>query len=396
MSTIRQRKRGRHVFVWLVLIVSMFAGYSQAATFDVPQADVAKLIVADTGQILFAKNDDIPLPPASLAKMMTMLLTLEALERGELQWDELVRVSSRAASVQGSKIWLAEGDQLTVEQLLWAVSIQSANDASIALAERVAGTEEAFVARMNQKAESLNLETAYFTNSHGLPGADSEGQQTRLSASDAVAIGREIVLRFPIVLEWTSQWNKPLGEGTRNPIVLENTNRLVLTSSLPIDGLKTGHTSEAGYQLLATAEQDGLRLISIVMGTETAQDRYDATERLLRYGFNAFSAVQIRDEDGTAFSVHIPGAADVSYVQLEKPITVLVPKDGEGTLEHEIQLYELVEAPVEANEEIGELIVWVDGYIASQVPVYSVDDVPRAGFFRRQWLNAKDWISGLF
>lgn len=394
MPTIHQRAICKKA-VWALLVAFlMVAPIAQAATFDVPQAKSARLIVAQTGQVLYDKNSDQPLPPASLAKMMTLLLTFEAIERGEVRMDETVRVSKHASSVTGSKVWLAEGDRLTVEQMLWAVAIQSANDASIVLAERIAGSEEAFVARMNERAKQLGLDESHFANSHGLPTIIVGDRPTVLSARDALAIGRELVLRFPEVLEWTSVWNKPLGPGTRNPIVLENTNRLVLTSSLPIDGLKTGHTSEAGYQLVATAEQDGLRLLSVVMGTDTATEREEATERLLSYGFNAFDRVVI--DSNQTFSTHLPDAPAASLVRTQEPVTVLVPKTQVADLTTQVVLDPSVKAPVVAGQQVGEIVVAINGEEALRIPAFSDSDVARAGFFRRQWMTFTQWLSGLF
>lgn len=386
--------RGVWALLALALLVATPLATAQVSTFDVPQAKSALLMVAETGQLLYAKNIDEPLPPASLVKMMTLLLAFEAIERGEVRMDETVRVSRNAASVSGSKVWLAEGDRLTVEQMMAAVAIQSANDASIVLAERIAGSEEAFVARMNEKARMLGLQGTHFSNSHGLPTVVAGDEPGLMSARDAALIGRELVLRYPEVLEWTKLWNKPLGPGTRNPIVLENTNRLVLTSSLPIDGLKTGHTSEAGYQLVATAEQDGLRLISVVMGTQTAAEREDATERLLSYGFNAFDRVVVGDDE--TFTVRIPDAPADSAVRTLSPVTVLVPRTQVAQLNTYVELDSELRAPVEDGQRVGELVVRINDEEAVRVPVYSDGDVPRAGFFRRQWMAFTRWLSSLF
>lgn len=385
--------------VWALLTVILLAAapitaMAQGSTFDVPQAKSALVMVAETGQVLYAKNVDEALPPASLVKMMTLLLTFEAIERGEVRMDEAVRVSRHASSVSGSKVWLAEGDRLTVEQLMAAVAIQSANDASIALAERIAGSEEAFVMRMNERARMLGLQETQFSNSHGLPTVIVGDRPGVMSARDAAAIGRELVVRFPDVLEWTKLWNKPLGPGTRNPIVLENTNRLVLTSSLPIDGLKTGHTSEAGYQLVATAEQDGLRLISVVMGTATSGEREEATERLLSYGFNAFDRVAVGKDE--SFSTRIPDAPADSLVRTAEPVTVLVPRTQVAEVSTYVELDPEVRAPVADGEQVGELVVVINDAEALRVPVYSDGDVARAGFFRRQWMTFTNWLSSLF
>lgn len=385
--------------VWALLTVILLAAapitaMAQGSTFDVPQAKSALVMVAETGQVLYAKNVDEALPPASLVKMMTLLLTFEAIERGEVRMDEAVRVSRHASSVSGSKVWLAEGDRLTVEQLMAAVAIQSANDASIALAERIAGSEEAFVMRMNERARMLGLQETQFSNSHGLPTVIVGDRPGVMSARDAAAIGRELVVRFPEVLEWTKLWNKPLGPGTRNPIVLENTNRLVLTSSLPIDGLKTGHTSEAGYQLVATAEQDGLRLISVVMGNATSGEREEATERLLSYGFNAFDRVAVGKDE--SFSTRIPDAPADSLVRTAEPVTVLVPRTQVAEVSTYVELDPEVRAPVADGEQVGELVVVINDAEALRVPVYSDGDVARAGFFRRQWMTFTNWLSSLF
>lgn len=385
------------VRIALMLVLLMLflapAGVLAQVPFDVPNAESAKLIVVDTGQVLYEKNSDMPLPPASLTKLMTMLLTVEAIEMGRIAWTDTVRTSAHAAEATGSQIWVAEGDTLTVEQMFRAVTIQSANDASIALAEHIAGSESAFVDMMNLKAQQLGLTDSYFANSHGLPTADGT-RATQMSARDAITIARELLLRFPGVLQWSGVWREPLGSGTRNPIVLENTNRLILRYP-GADGLKTGHTNEAGYLLVATAERNGVRLMSAVMRTPTAEDRYQATERLFNLGFNGFEAIDVGGPEA-AFYVDLASAAEREVaVYTAEPIKVMVPRGLPAQTHTEVQLREGIDAPLVAGDVVGDVVVYIDGNEVMRAPALALQDVQRAGFTTRLWRSTLEWVRSL-
>jgi D-alanyl-D-alanine carboxypeptidase (penicillin-binding protein 5/6) len=378
----------------LSLLLCSFGVIEAALPFDIPSVESAILVVAETGQVLYEKQSQVSLPSASLAKMMTMLLVLEAIDRGEISWTDTTYTSAKAAAASGSQIWLAEGDRLTVEQLFRAIAIQSANDASIALAEYIAGSEAKFVERMNLKAKQMGLNETHFSNAHGLPVPEGEAQ-CMVSARDAAAIAMELINNHPEILEITKLWNSELGPGTRNPIVLENTNRLVLDKNLDIDGLKTGHTSEAGYLLVATTQRDGLRLISVIMGADSLNDRDQSTTRLLNYGFSAFERLTIVKQDQT-FSVMIPDAAGETDLVPEKEFWAMIPKDKSAQLLTQVVLRPEVSAPMKAGSEAADLIVAIDENQIMRVPLYCSTDVPRANFFVRTWRSFTNWISSLF
>lgn len=377
----------------LMLLLGSFSAPVGAVVFDVPNVESAILVVADTGQVLFEKNADKPLPPASLVKIMTMLITVEAVEQGLISWNDVVTISPRAAAIDGSQIWVAEGDTLTVTQLLAAVAIHSANDASIALAEHISGTEQAFVDWMNRRAQQLGMENAHFINAHGWD-RDYVGE-SRLSARDAMIAARELILKYPEILDYTRETELWLGQtGTRNPIRLENTNQLVRDASRNVDGLKTGFTNEAGYLLVATEERDGMRLISVVMRADTSEIRYAETRRLLNFGFT-HEYVQV-GEAGKTFPVEIDQAVGKAEVYLAEPLVVLAPRSSVVDIQVEVLLKEGLRAPLKADAEVGEIVVTVDGREVGRAPAYLTDDVRRQGFFARAWNATLDFFTGLF
>ncbi len=375
------------------LLLGSFGAPVGAVVFDVPNVESAILVVADTGQVLFEKNADTPLPPASLVKMMTMLLTVEAVEQGLINWSDVVTVSPRAAAIDGSQIWVAAGDTLTVSQLLAAVAIHSANDASIALAEHISGTEQAFVDWMNRRAQQLGMVNTRFINAHGWD-RDYEGE-SRMSARDAMIVARELILKYPDILDFTREPEMWLGPtGTRNPIRLENTNQLVRDASRNVDGLKTGFTNEAGYLLVATEERDGMRLISVVMRAETSEIRYAETRRLLNFGFT-HEYVQV-GEAGKTFPVEIAQAVGTAEVYLAEPLMVLAPRSSVVDIQVEVLLKDGIRAPLKADTEVGEVVVTVDGREVGRAPAYLTADVRRQGFFARAWNATLNFFTNLF
>lgn len=386
--------RPARIFIFLVVLLFGAAGWVHALIpIDLPEVETAILIDAATGQVLYEKDADRQLPPASMAKLMTMLIALEHVESGRVSLEDPVRTSARAAATVGSQIWLAEGDTLALEQMLRAITIQSANDASVAVAEYLAGSVEAFVIAMNQKAEQLGMTNTHYVNPHGLPNGDRPGLTT---ARDLSILGREIATRFPIVLDWGSRFRDPLGPGTRNPIVLENTNRLIL-SYQGMDGLKTGHTEEAGWGLVATAERDGRRLISVVMRAATEAGRAAATTRLLDHGFRAFAPRAVAFPDRAAGHVDVSdGSPREVEVRPDRVIRVLMPTIIELPVELRVIPYENLRAPIFTGDEIAELVVEVDGREAARAPLYAARDIQRAGWLTRLWRAIVAFFAGLF
>lgn len=393
-GALRKKARGRLASPTLAVLLSMamistcavaVPAHTLAYTFDVP-AQSAILVDAETGQVLYAKNEHQPLPPASITKIMTMLLAMEAIDSGRVKLDDVVVASQRAHETRGSSIFLAVGERMTVETLLKSVAIQSANDAATALAEFIAGSEEAFVAKMNERAKELGMNDTTFRNAHGL---DEPGHVS--SAYDIAIMARELV-KHPKILEWTSTWQDSIRDGK---FTLFNTNKLIRRYP-GADGLKTGHTDEAGYCLAGTAKRDDLRLIAVVMGTPSDEARIAQTIALLDYGFREFTKVKLAKkgdkmgeadvQDGARLKVDAVAAQDVR---------LLVPVGSEESVERRVEIRPLT-APVEQGQVIGRAVFTDKGREIGTANLVAAQDVPRAGFFTLLWRRVVGFIVGLF
>ncbi len=380
------------ILILSFLFVPVGLGVAEALTPDDVQADVAMLVVAGTNQVLFEKNPDKVVEPASIAKIMTLLLALEAVERGESSLSDKIVVSPDAEAIGGSQVWLRAGEVFTLEELLKAVAIQSANDAAYAVAEHVTGSVSAFVKQMNRRAQELGMKDTVFTNVHGLP-PDPGQEPTLTTAQDINKMSQEI-LKFPVVLEWTSTWTEVFRSD--NPrTVLYNTNRM-LREYPGLDGLKTGHTDSAGYCLVATAEQDDLRLLSIVMGTSSDAERRQETRKLLDYGFKGFTSQRLVEPKEVVGEVVIKnGVPETVTVVASAPLEALVEKGNSGPFHRHLRLQPDLEAPLKAGETVGAVVVSQDGRILGEVPIELEEDVKPAGFFVRVWRWLRDLIQSL-
>lgn len=277
-------KRFIAIFSALMIFSSIVPLQGMASEKKLNLAENAKsaiLIERDTGAVIFEKNSDEKLPPASMTKIMTMLLIMEAISDGKIQLDDKVRTSEYAASMGGSQIFLEEGEEMTVDEMLKAIAIGSANDASVAMAEKIAGSEENFVDMMNAKAKELGLKNTKFQNSTGLPAEDHYS-----SARDMAVMAKEL-LKYEEITKYTSMYEDYLREGTDKKFWLVNTNRLV--KFYPgVDGLKTGYTNEAKYCLTATAKKGNMRTIAVVMGAPTPKDRNKQITQMFDYAFSQY------------------------------------------------------------------------------------------------------------
>ena len=282
----------KKILILLLLLISIPLVKAEETEDLAPNAKSAIMIEASTGEILFQKNKDEKLAPASMTKMMSMLLIMEEIENGNLKWNEMITTSEKASSMGGSQIFLKVGEKMTVEDLLKGVAIASGNDAVVALAERVSGSEEQFVKRMNIRAKDLGLKNTNFINATGLT-ADNHYS----SAYDMSLIAKELV-KHEKILEFTSTYEDYLRKDTKSPFWLVNTNRLVRFKE-GVDGLKTGFTDEAGYCLTATMKKDNMRLITVVMKEENTSKRSADTTKMLDYGFNIYMVQTILDEKTT-------------------------------------------------------------------------------------------------
>ena len=330
------------------------------------QAKATLLMEKETGQVLFAQNEHEKLEPASVTKIMTLLLTMEAIERGELHYEDVVTVSANAASMGGSQVYLSEGEQITVEELLKAVCVSSGNDASVALAEQVSGVTELFVQQMNNRAKELGMVDTCFLNPTGLP---AEGHVT--SAYDIALMSRELILHHPDLRRFTTIWMDTIRGGEFG---LSNTNKLIRFYE-GATGLKTGSTDAAGYCISATAERSGMELIAVVLGGETSQQRFEDAKTLLNYGFSTYALADVTPAERQIVPVKLGRAPSVEAV-LEAG-KLLVGKGQAGSLSQTVTLREDLVAPVEKGQTVGTLTVQCGDATLAELPLTAADTVER-------------------
>ncbi len=323
-------------------------------------------LYAANGQELFSFNADEQLQPASVTKIMTMLLAMEALERGEVTLDTMITGSEYACSMGGTQIWLEPGEQLSLDEMLKAIAVGSANDCAVAVAEHLAGTEAAFVERMNARAAELGCTGTRFINANGL---DGMGEKTMTTAHDLALISCEL-LRHPKILEYTGIWMDSIRGGKFS---LANTNKM-LKSYPGLTGLKTGYISEAGYCISATAERDGLSLVAVVMAAPTKETRMADASALLNYGFANFTVYQPPEDSLTPIPVTL-GTAKTMQPVLQDAQSIVIEKEKAGDLETTLSLPDTIQAPVEAGQQIGELTVTSGGETLLTLPVVAADAV---------------------
>ena len=336
----------------------------------------ALLMEKTTGQILFAQNEHEALEPASVTKIMTLLLTMDAIDSGALSYDDVVTVSANAAGMGGSQVFLAEGEKITVEELLKSVCVSSGNDAAVALAEKVSGVTELFVEQMNNRAKGLGMDDTHFVNCTGLT---AKGHVT--SAYDIALMSRELLTRHPDIRRFTTIWTDTIRDGTFG---LANTNKLIRFYD-GATGLKTGYTASAGYCISATAEREGMELIAVIMKGETADKRNTDAKALLNYGFSTYALVSAAPEEPLpALPVSMGQAEQVSLTLPEEGVTALVEKGKVSALERRVDLPSSLTAPVAAGQTVGTLTLLDGETEVLTVPILAAEDVPR-----RSW-------SGLF
>lgn len=337
-----------------------------------PSARAAILMDMDTGTVLFEKNADDPLPPASITKIMSLLLVMEALEKGQISLDDPVVASEHAASMGGSQIFLKAGETMTVRDLLKAAVIASANDATVALAEHTYGSETAFVERMNQRAKELGMTHTHFVNSTGLP---AENHQT--SARDIAIMSREL-LKHETILTFTGTYQDYLRQDTDKPFWLVNTNRLIRFYA-GMDGLKTGYTSEARFGLSATAKRDGFRLIAVVLGEPDTKTRNREVTAMLDWGFAHYTNMVLYEKDTLLTWIRVEGGQHAyAPVYVGKKVSLLVEKGAKlEKPEAQLMLPKRVQAPLQKHSEIGTLLINVADQ-AIEVPLIVGPDIPSA------------------
>lgn len=368
----------KRIFALTLAVLCLLPVTAQADTISVT-APSAILMEKTTGKILYEKDAHTQYEPASVTKVMTLLLVMEAIKAGSLNWEDTVTASTHAISMGGSQIWLKENEQMSVRDMVKAVAVVSANDCSVALAEHLAGSEEAFVQQMNRRAEELGMEHTHFVNCTGLP---AEGHLS--CAHDIALMSRELVLHHPEIREFTTIWMDTLRDGA---FQLSNTNKLIFYYE-GATGLKTGFTDNALYCLSATAERNGMELIAAVMHAPTSNDRFESAKTLLSYGFANWALVPVYPDALSPVAV-TRGRADYVQPVPARDCTILLEKGNAGKVTTEVVMPETVEAPVEQGQVLGQLIVRVDGQQADTIDLVAARPVKRitVGSLFRDFLN---------
>jgi serine-type D-Ala-D-Ala carboxypeptidase (penicillin-binding protein 5/6) len=340
------------------------------------------LIDVNSGKILAEKNSEEQLPPASLTKMMTLYVISNALNNGQIHLNDSVRISRDAWKIGGSRMFIKEGQQVAVEDLLKGIIVDSGNDACLAMAEHVGGSENAFTDIMNQQALNLGMKSSHFTDSTGLPDA-----QLYTTAKDLAILGRALITEFPQYYGWYKQkWF------TYNGIRQPNRNRLLWRDS-HVDGVKTGHTNEAGFCLVSSAQQNNMRLLAVVLGEPNETSRADDSEKLLNYGFRFFETHQLYKADQSISELPLyKGLVDKVSVGLAETQFVTIPTGQYQRLTIATKIPSYLQAPVKKGDKVGELVIQFDANVISTKPLYALQTVETGGLFTR----VKDSISLTF
>ncbi|MDR6549400.1 D-alanyl-D-alanine carboxypeptidase family protein [Paenibacillus qinlingensis] len=387
------RKKGLISFICLQLGVmlvlpSIYAAETKVQPVDLtPNALSAVLMDADTGTVIAEKNKDAKLPPASITKIMTMLLIMEAIDKGTIKMDEKVSVSEYAASMGGSQIFLEPGEQMSVQEMLKGIAMASGNDASVAMAEKIAGSEENFVAMMNERAGQLGMKNTHFSNCNGLPVANHY-----TTANDIAVMSREL-LKHEGITNFTGAYQDYLRKDSPKPFWLVNTNKLVRFYS-GADGLKTGYTSEAKFCLSATAKRDNLRVVAVVLGEPNTKTRNAEVTKLFDYAFAQYTNYPLfRTGDSLGqFTINKGQVSTVPLVAKQNYSILLKKGTDTANIRHELQLDPSLRAPVSEGQPIGKIMVYNGDTVLAEYPLASPQAVDKASW----WKLFKRTTSNLF
>ena len=379
----------RKGFMLLLGILMMFPWCVKASNLNLAEnAKSAILIDASTGNIIYETNAHEKLAPASMTKMMSMLLIMEAIDRGELKWNQMITASENASSMGGSQILLETGEKMSVKDLFKGIAVASGNDAVVALSEAIAGTEDEFVKRMNQRAKELGLQDTNFKNPHGLDTANHYS-----SAYDMSLIAKELV-KHEKVLEFTSIYEDYLREGQKNKVWLVNTNKLVRFYD-GLDGLKTGYTKEAGYCLTSTAKRGDTRFITVVMGEPDTKTRNSETTSMLDYAFSQYESEKIFSKDNSVGTVRVDlGKTETVKLFPMEDVSVLNKKsENKKNANYELKANHL-SAPIKKGEKVGELILKVEGEKNRTIPLTVQNKVAKANLLEVYVHQVKSILAG--
>ncbi|UHQ56477.1 D-alanyl-D-alanine carboxypeptidase [Microbulbifer sp. YPW16] len=379
----------KRLFASLLLTLTTGVAVAEQPLIPAPPqlAATAYLLVdAHTGQVLVEHNADKQVPPASLTKMMTAYIVSEEIEKGSIKETDLVPISEKAWKKGGSKMFVKVGDKVPVIDLLRGVIIQSGNDASIALAEYVSGSEEVFAEVMNQQAELLGMRDTSFKNATGWP---AEGHMT--TARDLATLARALINDHPEHYQIYSEKYFSYA-GINQP----NRNRLLWRDNA-VDGIKTGHTEAAGFCLVASAQKRGMRLISVVLGTDSDDKRAAESQKLLAYGFRYYQTHKVYSADDVLQSERVWGGKEPQVgIAVEKDVFVTIPRGGEESIKADLIIDGELEAPIKKGQQLGKVVVTLDGETVADVRAVAAEEVEQAGFFKRMWDALKRFVMSFF
>ena len=379
----------KHLLIGLMALSALICATQVVAQFQrlpsqiVPYAPELSarawaLLEVNSGWIVAGVNEDQPFAPASITKLVTTYVAFDALKIGLVSLDDAVEISEKAWRMRGSRMFAEVNTRIALERLLKSVIIQSGNDAAVAIAEHLAGSELAFAAQMNRVAEQLGMRQAHFENASGWPAA---GHQ--MSPRDILIIANALITQFPQYYGWYSE-----KAFEHNGILQTNRNKL-LWKDKGVDGLKTGHTEAAGYCLVASAEREGERWIAVVMGTSSESVRENEVTTLLEFGFNAFSVKELFvEQSGVAQAQVFGGETDSVRLHAAEPVWVVVPRDREDELLINLNIAPDSIAPIKVGQALGVASVSLDGTALMDVPLVAMSEIPQGGLFKRAW----DWI----
>ena len=366
-------------FGWILVCASLLLGLlpmqARAANPEV-EAKSALLMDVATGTILFEQNSREPLAPASVTKVMTMLLIMEAIDSGKLSWQDSVTASEDAAAKGGSQVYLKAGESMTVEDMVKSIAVSSANDCACAMAEHLTGSEAAFVETMNARAKELGMQDTHFVNCTGLDDAPDAAEH-RTSAHDIALMSRELLKNHPDIKKFTTIWMDTIRNGEFG---LSNTNKMVRFYN-GCTGLKTGFTSGAGYCLSASAQREDLELIAVVMGCESSQKRFAACKGLLDYGFANYALIQPELPEESFVPVKLGTVDSVKAIPAQDG-KMLIDKAQKNTVTTQVQLEEEVTAPVSQGQKLGTMTVKAGEQILAEIPMVAESAVEKVSFWQ--------------
>ena len=380
------KKRYLSIFLVMIIILNPVVSFGE---LDVTSR-AALLMDYSTGKIIFANNEHEKLPPASVTKIMTLLLAMEAIDSGKLNLDSKIPISDYAAGMGGTQVYLEPGETQRIEDLIKAVAIRSANDAAVALGEAISGTNEGFVKLMNDRAESLGMKNTHFTNASGLPADDHY-----TTAYDIALMSRELLKHTGIQKYLTTYMDDLLvGKEKDDTQVMVNTNRLVRDYD-GTTGIKTGSTNAAGYCISASAKRGDLQLIAVILGGQTSAIRFNEAKKLLDYGFANYDSVTIGKKDEVIINVPIEKSNLTSIdLVLERDAVALLPKGDNGKIDKQINHNESIKSPIMKGDVLGELVISVDNKVIDRINLVSKNEVKSAGFFLQFKRTVQSFLTG--